>query len=110
MSTENARDMLLKAELALADGNFMRARKISNRASILLDKTQGLHRDFIGVLKKMISKVKEMIPPWVRVMRIQRDIPIHQISAGITKSHIRELVKQNLKEHGKHCNCISDNC
>jgi len=60
VSTENARDMLLKAELALADGNFMRARKISHRASILLDKTQGLHRDFIGVLKKMVSKVREM--------------------------------------------------
>ena len=55
---------------------------------------------------ELISKVKEIIPPWVRVMRIQRDIPIHQISAGITKSHMRELVKQNLKEHGKHCNCI----
>lgn len=55
---------------------------------------------------ELISKVKEMIPPWVRVMRIQRDIPIHQISAGITKSHMRDLVKQNLKAHGKHCNCI----
>jgi elongator complex protein 3 len=55
---------------------------------------------------ELISKVKEMIPPWVRVMRIQRDIPIHQISAGITKSHMRDLVKENLKAHGKHCNCI----
>ncbi len=55
---------------------------------------------------KLISKVKEMIPPWVRVMRVQRDIPIHQISAGITKSHIRDMVKENLKAQGKHCNCI----
>lgn len=55
---------------------------------------------------ELISKVKEMVPPWVRIMRVQRDIPIHQISAGITKSHIRELAKKNLKEHGKHCNCI----
>ena len=55
---------------------------------------------------ELISKVKEMIPPWVRVMRIQRDIPIHQISAGITKSHIRDLVKDRLREHGKRCNCI----
>jgi elongator complex protein 3 len=55
---------------------------------------------------ELISKVKEMIPPWVRIMRIQRDIPIHQISAGITKSHIRDLVKERLREHGKRCNCI----
>ncbi len=55
---------------------------------------------------KLISDVKEMIPPWIRVMRIQRDIPIHQISAGITKSHIRDIVKENLQMQGKHCNCI----
>lgn len=55
---------------------------------------------------ELITQVKEMIPPWVRVMRVQRDIPIHQISAGITKSHMRDLVKSNLKKHGKHCNCI----
>jgi elongator complex protein 3 len=55
---------------------------------------------------ELISKVKEMVPPWIRIMRIQRDIPIHQISAGITKSHIRDLVKERLKEQGKRCNCI----
>ncbi|MCW4050066.1 MAG: tRNA uridine(34) 5-carboxymethylaminomethyl modification radical SAM/GNAT enzyme Elp3 [Candidatus Bathyarchaeota archaeon] len=55
---------------------------------------------------ELISKVKEMVPPWVRIMRIQRDIPVHQISAGITKSHIRDLVKERLKEHGKRCQCI----
>jgi elongator complex protein 3 len=55
---------------------------------------------------ELISKIKEIIPPWVRVMRVQRDIPIHQISAGITKSHMRDLVKENLKAHGKSCNCI----
>ncbi len=55
---------------------------------------------------ELLTKVKQLIPPWVRVMRVQRDIPIHQISAGIKKSHIRDMVKQNLKSHGKHCNCI----
>jgi elongator complex protein 3 len=55
---------------------------------------------------ELISKVKEMLPPWLRIMRIQRDIPIHQISAGITKSHIRDLVKETLKSNGKNCNCI----
>ena len=55
---------------------------------------------------ELISKVKEMIPPWMRIMRVQRDIPIHQISAGITKSHIRDLVKETLKASGKICSCI----
>lgn len=60
MSTENAREMLLKAELTLADGNFLKARKIAIRVNTLIDRTQGLHREFIGTLKKIISKVKEM--------------------------------------------------
>jgi elongator complex protein 3 len=54
----------------------------------------------------LISKVKQMIPPWVRVMRIQRDIPLHQIEAGVTKSNLRQLVKNKLVESGSHCNCI----
>jgi hypothetical protein len=60
MSTDNAREMLLKAELTLADGNFLRARKIAQRASTLVEKTQGLHREFIAVLKKMVSRLSEM--------------------------------------------------
>lgn len=60
MSTANAREMLLKAELTLADGNFIKARKIAGRAGKLLDKTQELHRDFIKVLKKFISRIQEM--------------------------------------------------
>ncbi len=47
-----------------------------------------------------------MIPPWIRVMRVQRDIPLHQIEAGVTKSNLRELAKARLTEHGDHCNCI----
>ena len=60
MSTANAREMLLKAELTLADGNFLKAKKMAKRAGTLLDKTQGLHREFISILKKFITKVKEM--------------------------------------------------
>lgn len=60
MSTANAREMLLKAELTLADGNFLQAKKIVKRAGTLLDKTQGLHREFIGVLKKFVDRIRDM--------------------------------------------------
>jgi hypothetical protein len=52
--------MLLKAELALADGNFLKAKKIVVRAGILLDKTQGLHREFITILKGFVTKIRDM--------------------------------------------------
>jgi elongator complex protein 3 len=55
---------------------------------------------------KLLTEVKQMIPPWIRVMRVQRDIPLHQIEAGVTKSNLRQLVKDNLRELGMSCNCI----
>ena len=54
----------------------------------------------------LLSKVKQIIPPWIRVMRVQRDIPLHQIEAGVTKSNLRQLVKDKLAESGASCNCI----
>ncbi len=55
---------------------------------------------------KLLTEVKQMIPPWIRVMRVQRDIPLHQIEAGVDKSNIRQLVKNRLTELGTSCNCI----
>ena len=55
---------------------------------------------------ELISKVKQFLPPWIRVMRVQRDIPLHQIEAGVTKSNLRQLVKERLTELGTICNCI----
>lgn len=54
----------------------------------------------------LIADIKEMVPPWVRIMRIQRDIPSHKIIAGIKKSNLRQLVEKELKNRNKECNCI----
>jgi elongator complex protein 3 len=48
---------------------------------------------------QLVSKINKIVPEWVRVMRVQRDIPTNLISAGVTKSNLRQLAK------GK-CNCI----
>jgi elongator complex protein 3 len=55
---------------------------------------------------ELVSQVKEMIPPWVRIMRVQRDIPLHQIEAGVDKSNLRQLAHIRLREMGKNCSCI----
>jgi elongator complex protein 3 len=55
---------------------------------------------------ELIAEAKKTLPPWVRVMRVQRDIPAGLIAAGVKKSNLRQLVQQKLAEHGDRCACI----
>ncbi|MCS7096479.1 MAG: tRNA uridine(34) 5-carboxymethylaminomethyl modification radical SAM/GNAT enzyme Elp3 [Candidatus Bathyarchaeota archaeon] len=55
---------------------------------------------------ELIAEVKRIIPPWVRIMRVQRDIPAPLIVAGVNRSNLRQLVQQKLKAKGLRCRCI----
>jgi len=55
---------------------------------------------------KLLADIKKFVPDWVRIMRIQRDIPARLIEAGITKSNLRELVQQEVKKRDYSCRCI----
>ncbi len=55
---------------------------------------------------KLLAEIKSTVPKWVRVMRVNRDIPSTVISAGVMKTNLRQLVEKELKKHGKKCNCI----
>ena len=55
---------------------------------------------------KLLAEVKRLVPPWMRILRIQRDIPIQLIEAGVKKSHLRELVLEELRSSGTPCRCI----
>jgi elongator complex protein 3 len=48
----------------------------------------------------LIAEMFRYIPKYVRVMRIQRDIPATHIAAGVKKSNLRELVQQKIIEKG----------
>jgi elongator complex protein 3 len=54
----------------------------------------------------LISNIKKYLPLWVRVMRVQRDIPARLIIDGVKKSNLRQLAQQRLAEEGKRCRCI----
>ena len=54
----------------------------------------------------LLSKMKSAVPEYVRIQRIQRDIPAPQIAAGILKSNLRQLVKDNMDAKGLSCRCI----
>lgn len=55
---------------------------------------------------RFIAKAKRFIPPYVRVMRIQRDIPSSSITAGNKSSNLRQLVEQACHTEGVKCRCI----
>jgi len=54
----------------------------------------------------LLAEVKKSVPPWVRILRIQRDIPVQLIEDGVRKSHLRELVMRELSNQGARCRCI----
>lgn len=53
-----------------------------------------------------LAGVKSHFPPWVRVQRIQRDIPAPLIGDGVTKSNLRQIVRKRMEEQGLKCRCI----
>jgi len=55
---------------------------------------------------ELIVEVKKIVPPWVRIMRVQRDIPAFLIEAGVNRSNLRQLVLQKLSEQHIRCRCI----
>ena len=55
---------------------------------------------------ELLADIKAIIPKWVRLQRIQRDIPAQQIFGGVKKSNIRQLAKERLIEKGGRCRCI----
>lgn len=49
---------------------------------------------------KLLVEVYKIIPKWVRVMRIQRDIPVPLIAAGVKHSNLGQLVFNELIKRG----------
>jgi elongator complex protein 3 len=69
------------------------------------------HRDEYDPLRneeaaELVAQIKSMIPKYVRLQRVQRDIPADFIDAGVWKSNLRQLARQRMAEHGWTCDCI----
>ncbi len=59
--------------------------------------------DVIEILKKV---KREIIPPYVRIQRLFRDIPSNSIAGGSKLSNMREVIMKQAKEEGWKCPCI----
>ncbi len=51
---------------------------------------------------EVLGRIKEKIPPWVRIVRVMRDIPENSIVAGVKCSNLRQI----LQNRGVKCKCI----
>jgi elongator complex protein 3 len=60
------------------------------------------HEDYIRIL----VEVKKAIPPWIRIMRVQREIEDKDIVAGPREGNLRQSALQRLNDLGFKCRCI----
>jgi len=49
-------------------------------------------------LVDLLARVLALCPPWTRVYRIQRDIPMPLVSSGVEHGNLRQLVLARMKE------------
>lgn len=55
---------------------------------------------------ELLADIKERLPPWVRIQRIQRDIPSRLVAAGVRTSNIRQVALARLASRGRRCPCL----
>uniref|UniRef100_F1L1A0 Elongator complex protein 3 n=1 Tax=Ascaris suum TaxID=6253 RepID=F1L1A0_ASCSU len=55
------------------------------------------------VLVDLIARILSLVPPWVRVYRVQRDIPMPLVSSGVEHGNLRELALKRIDELGLKC-------
>ncbi len=55
---------------------------------------------------RVLAEMKRELPPWVRIHRIQRDIPARLIAAGVRSSNVRQLALARLAAEGRRCRCL----
>jgi len=54
----------------------------------------------------VLTEAKKMVPKWVRIMRVQREITPGEIQAGPKAGNLRQIVHKRLKDEGFSCKCI----
>ena len=57
-------------------------------------------------LLELLAEIKKIIPYYVRITRVIRDIPTTSIIAGNKISNLRQVLQKKLEEEGWNCKCI----
>lgn len=46
----------------------------------------------------LVAQILALVPPWTRVYRVQRDIPMPLVTSGVENGNLRELALARMKE------------
>lgn len=55
------------------------------------------------LLIDLLAEVLALVPPWTRIYRIQRDIPMPLVTSGVDHGNLRELVLRRMRDYGAPC-------
>lgn len=51
----------------------------------------------------LVAKILALVPPWTRVYRVQRDIPMPLVTSGVEHGNLRELALARMGDLGTKC-------
>lgn len=54
-------------------------------------------------LVDIVARILALVPPWTRVYRVQRDIPMPLVTSGVEKGNLRELALARMDDLGLKC-------
>ena len=57
-------------------------------------------------LVEIVAKLLSLVPPWTRIYRIQRDIPMPLVTSGVDNGNLRELALVKMKDMNIPCRDI----
>ena len=56
-----------------------------------------------NALVDIVARILALVPPWTRVYRVQRDIPMPLVSSGVENGNLRQLALDRMKDFGAEC-------
>ncbi|XP_050401515.1 elongator complex protein 3 isoform X1 [Patella vulgata] len=56
-----------------------------------------------SVLIDLVARILALVPPWTRIYRVQRDIPMPLVTSGVEHGNLRELALARMKDLGTQC-------
>lgn len=66
-------------------------------------KTGRYHNYTPDQLVNLTAQILSLVPPWTRIYRIQRDIPMPLVSSGVEHGNLRELALEKMREQNLPC-------
>ena len=51
----------------------------------------------------LIARILALVPPWTRIYRIQRDIPMPLVTSGVEYGNLREMCLARMQDLGLKC-------